>query len=130
MHEILTVASLIEMEAGSNEERPTIASVIYNRLSSDYSYLEIDATIQYILEERKERLTEQDLLIDSPYNTYLNKGLPPGPIANPGLASIKAALKPDETDYFYYALNKQGTHNFFNNYNDFDTFVDSDEFGG
>ncbi|NLO48173.1 MAG: endolytic transglycosylase MltG [Clostridiales bacterium] len=130
MHEVVTVASLIEMEAGNNQERPTIASVIYNRLASDYSYLEIDATIQYVLEERKAYLTNQDLLIDSPYNTYLNKGLPPGPIANPGIASIKAALEPEETDYFYYALNKENTHNFFNNYADFEVFVKSDEFGG
>jgi UPF0755 protein len=118
------------MEAGSDEERPTIASVIYNRLSSDYSYLEIDATIQYILPERKEYLTESDLLTDSPYNTYMNKGLPPGPIANPGLASIQAALEPAETDYFYYALNTEGTHNFFNNYDEFNAFTDSEEFGG
>jgi UPF0755 protein len=130
MHQILTLASLIEMEAGSDEERPTIASVIYNRLSSDYSYLEIDATIQYILPERKEYLTESDLLTDSPYNTYMNKGLPPGPIANPGLASIQAALEPAETDYFYYALNTEGTHNFFNNYDEFNAFTDSEEFGG
>ena len=74
--------------------------VIYNRLcSKQYPLLQIDATIQYILEERKEELSAEDLAISSPYNTYKNPGLPAGPIANPGLNSIKAALYPQDTSY-------------------------------
>ena len=131
VREIVIVASLIEMEAANDEERPNIASVIYNRLSSsDYPFLQIDATIQYILPERKDRLTYDDLLIDDPYNTYLYKGLTPGPIASPGLASIKAALEPAETEYYFYALNKSGAHSFFEDYYSFDAFVSSEDFGG
>ena len=119
------------MEAANDEERPNIASVIYNRLSSsDYPFLQIDATIQYILPERKDRLTYDDLLIDDPYNTYLYKGLTPGPIASPGLASIKAALEPAETEYYFYALNKSGAHSFFEDYYSFEAFVNSEDFGG
>ena len=130
-HEILTVASLIEMEAGSDTERPTIASVIFNRLTSSYyPYLQIDATILYALGERKESLTYKDLEIDSPYNTYKYTGLPPGPIANPGMASIRAALNPESTGYYFYALNKQGTHNFFATLSQFERFTNSSEFGG
>ena len=131
LHEIVTVASLVEMEAGKDSERPTISSVIYNRLSSSYyPYLQIDAAIQYALEERKESLTNEDLEIDSPYNTYKYTGLPPGPIANPGLASIRAALEPESTGYYFYALNKSGSHNFFATMDQFEYFVNSSEFGG
>ena len=131
LHEIMTVASLIEMEAGKDTERATIASVIYNRLNSSYyPYLQIDATIQYALEERKESLTNADLQIDSPYNTYKYTGLPPGPIANPGLASIRAALEPESTGYYFYALNKSGSHNFFATQSQFEYFINSSEFGG
>ncbi len=131
LREILTVASLIEMEAGSDTERATIASVIFNRLSSSaYPYLQVDATIQYALEERKPTLTSEDLEIDSPYNTYKYPGLPPGPIANPGMASIRAALSPETTGYYFYALNKHGTHNFFTTMSQFEYFVYSSDFGG
>lgn len=131
MHEIVTIASLIEMEAGSDTERGTVASVIYNRLNSSYyPYLQIDATIQYVLEERKEYLTEKDLQVDSPYNTYKYTGIPPGPISNPGLASLRSALNPESTGYYFYALNKNGVHNFFSSYNEFLNFINSDVFGG
>lgn len=131
VHEIITIASLIEKEAGNDAERPTIASVIYNRLnSSDFPYLNIDATVQYALPERKEQLTYEDLEIDSPYNTYLYPGLPAGPIANPGLASIEAALNPESTNYYFYALNLENSHNFFTNSSEFEAFVNSDQFGG
>ncbi len=131
VRDIVTVASLVEMEAGKETERATIASVIYNRLNSSYyPYLQIDATIQYALEERKESLTNEDLEIDSPYNTYKYPGLPPGPIANPGLASIRAALEPEDTGYYFYALNKTGSHNFFATQSQFESFVNSSEFGG
>ena len=131
LREIVIVASLIEKEAGSDTERATIASVIYNRLqSTSYPYLQIDATIQYAMGEHKEYLTSEDLEVDSPYNTYKYTGLPPGPIANPGLASIRAALSPESTGYYFYALDKSGKHKFFSSYNEFLRFINSSDFGG
>jgi UPF0755 protein len=101
LHDMLTIASLIEREARVDHERAMVASVIYNRLAINMS-LQIDATIQYILDEPKEFLLYADLEIPSPYNTYLNNGLPPGPIAAPGKESVKAALNPAVSDYYYY----------------------------
>ena len=95
-HEIMIVASIIEEETDGSDQRD-IASVIYNRLETDGEtdgYLQMDSTIQFILEERKEELTAEDLAIDSPYNTYLYPGLPEGPISNPGMEAIQAALYP------------------------------------
>ncbi len=113
IHEIVIIASMIEREAKYDEERPLVSSVIYNRLkSSNFPYLQIDATVQYALPEYKEVLTDEDLAIDSPYNTYKVKGLPAGPISNPGLAAIRAALYPDDTDYYYYVVRKNGYHYF------------------
>ncbi|NCC58945.1 MAG: hypothetical protein EOM17_15195, partial [Synergistales bacterium] len=86
-------------------------------------------TIQYALGEHKEVITDADLQIDSPYNTYLNTGLPPGPICNPGLASIKAALQPADTDYYYYALDTEtGTHQFFETYEAQQEFVSGQDY--
>jgi UPF0755 protein len=113
MQEILTIASLIEKEAANDDERGEIASVIYNRLNSkNLKKLQIDATIQYFLPERKEQLTIADTQIDNPYNTYIYEGLPPGPICNPGMKSIRAAINPDETNYYFYALTEEGVHEF------------------
>ena len=124
VRKILTVASLIEKEAGSDQERSLISSVIYNRLNTRvHELLQIDATVEYALGEHKTELTANDLAVDNPYNTYKNKGLPPGPIANPGLASIMAAIHPDNTDYYFYALNDTGTHNFFETYMDQQDFL-------
>lgn len=111
--EIITIASLIEREAKLAEERPIISSVIHNRLESEM-LLQIDATIQYVLGKQKERLYYKDLEVKSPYNTYLNKGLPPTPIAVPGISCIEAALYPDDTPYFYYRTknDNSGGHNF------------------
>lgn len=114
LYEILVLASLIEREAQVPSERPIIASVYYNRLKKNM-LLQCDATVQYALGKQKPVLTYQDLEIDSPYNTYRHKGLPPGPIANPGLDSIKAALNPESTDYLYYVRNdvkNDGSHVF------------------
>ena len=123
VYKIVTVASLIEREAGADSERTTIASVIYNRLTTRvHELLQIDASVEYALGEHKTKLTESDLAVDDPYNTYKYKGLPPGPIANPGLSSIMAAIYPENTDYFFYALNANGTHNFF------DTYMDQQDF--
>jgi UPF0755 protein len=118
-YELVTVASLIEKEASNPEERPLVASVIYNRIRQDMP-LQIDATVQYALERPKEELSLADLKIDSPYNTYENTGLPPGPICSPGRQSLEAAINPAETDYLYYVLKPNGEEHFFtSNYNEF-----------
>jgi UPF0755 protein len=118
-YELLTVASLIEKEASNPEERPLVASVIYNRIRQDMP-LQIDATVQYALERPKEELSLADLKIDSPYNTYENTGLPPGPICSPGQQSLEAAINPAETDYLYYVLKPNGEEHFFtSNYEEF-----------
>ena len=123
MQEVVTVASMIEKEAANDDERAMIAAVIYNRIEAGMP-LQIDSTIMYVLPEHKDVLTVEDTKIDSPYNTYLNKGLPPTPIANPGLASIKATLSPASTQALYYALDAEsGTHKFFTNYGEFQAFV-------
>lgn len=126
-HELVTVASLIEKESANAEERPVIASVIYNRLRKDMP-LQIDATIQYALKRPKENLSYADLEIRSPYNTYKNEGLPPGPICSPSLQSIQAALEPAETDHLYYVLNASGEEHFFTN--DYDDFLRAKEEAG
>lgn len=115
LYEILTIASLIEEEARFDDEKPIIASVIYNRLEQDM-LLQIDATVQYILDEKKQRLLYRDLDIESPYNTYLNKGLPPGPICSPGDKAIRAALNPADTDYLFYFALANGEHVFTESY--------------
>ncbi len=120
INQVLTIASLIERETRVKDEKAIVSSVIKNRIDLGMP-LQIDATIQYALGEQKERLLYADLEIDSPYNTYKIKGLPPGPICSPGIDSIYAALHPAETDYLYYVLNPSlnGTHSFTNNYNQF-----------
>jgi UPF0755 protein len=118
-HQLVTVASLIEKEAASPEEKPLVASVIYNRLDRDMP-LQIDATIQYALERPKTNLSLHDLKVTSPYNTYENKGLPPGPICSPSRESLEAALNPEQTNYLYYVLKADGEGHFFTaNYKDF-----------
>ncbi len=114
----LVLASLIEREARLEEDRPLVASVIYNRLGIGMK-LDIDATLQYALgfqedEKRwwKKSLTNEDKRLNSPYNTYTNPGLPPAPISNPGLSSIKAALNTTETDYMYYITDSSGKNRY------------------
>lgn len=109
--EVVTLASLVEREAKLDQERPLVASVFLNRLKYGIP-LGSCATIQYILGEPKDPLTYADLKIPSPYNTYLHQGLPPGPIANPGLASIKAVLYPAQEDYLYFVARGDGSHQF------------------
>jgi UPF0755 protein len=113
MHEVLTLASIVEREARVDHERPLIAGVFYNRLRIGQR-LESCATIQYILGETKEFLTFADLELPSPYNTYQNAGLPPGPIAASGEASIMAVLYPEESDYYFfnYKYDSSGEHYF------------------
>ena len=109
--EVITLASIIEGEAIYNRERPVIAGVYHNRLKIGMR-LQADPTIQYIVDDSPRRLLKKDLKIDSPYNTYLNYGLPPGPINNPGLESIKAALYPADTEYLFFVARGDGYHNF------------------
>ena len=115
---VITIASIIEKEARIDSERPLISSVIVNRLN-DGMMLQIDATVIYALGEHVETVLDKHLEVDSPYNTYRNYGLPIGPISNPGLESIKAALKPENTDYLFYVLQDEKTHYFTNNDVDF-----------
>jgi UPF0755 protein len=110
-HQLLTVAAMIERETRVPDERPVVASVIYNRLAKGMR-LEIDATVLYALGRHKDVVTLEDLTVDSPYNTYRYAGLPPGPIANPGLAAIAAAGAPAHTPYLYYVLKPDGRHHF------------------
>lgn len=111
VQEVVVVASLIEKEARVAAERTRIAGVIYNRLKIGMP-LQIDATILYSLGQHKEQINNRDLQVDSPYNTYRHTGLPPGPIACPGLASIKAALDPESHGYYYYVAKGDGSHYF------------------
>ena len=107
VYDVLTIASMVEREVSVPRERPLVAAVIYNRLARGEP-LFIDATIRFATDNWQEPLTESELAIDSPYNTRLNGGLPPGPIGSPGLASIKAAARPAETDDWLYVV-KPGT---------------------
>lgn len=111
----VTVGSIVEKEAAKESDRPLIASVIMNRLKLNKP-LQIDATIQFILGTPKPKLYNSDLQIPSAYNTYLHRGLPPGPIANPGHAALQAALHPAQTDYLYYVAKKDGYHVFAKTY--------------
>jgi UPF0755 protein len=110
-HQLVTLASMIEREARSDAEKPTIASVYYNRLRRNMK-LECDATVRYALSKWPEPLTRDDLKTSSPYNTYLHKGLPPGPISTIGRRSLEAALRPARSDYLYYCLKDVRTHHF------------------
>jgi len=112
--EVVTLASLVERETPQPSERPLIAGVFTNRLQRRMP-LECDPTVIYALELAGRyggTLEAADLRFASPYNTYLNKGLPPGPIANPGEASLRAAFAPQKTDYLYFVANTQGGHFF------------------
>lgn len=118
MHDIVTVASLVEREAQRDDERARIAGVIYNRLnnSSEFPYLQVDASVLYGLGRTSGKLTDEDLKSDSPYNLYTSEGLPPGPICNPGYASLYAASHPESHDYYYYVAMPDGSHLFASSY--------------
>lgn len=111
----VTLASLVEKEAVKESDRSLIASVLMNRLKINQP-LQVDATIQFLLGTPKPKLYNKDLQIPSPYNTYLHRGLPPGPIANPGDASLQAVLHPAQTDFLYYVAKKDGYHVFAKTY--------------
>ena len=133
LNQILTIASLIEKETDGTD-RENIASVIYNRLNNvgeTYHKLQIDASLIYGLGENYTgTLTSSDLNYNTPYNLSMYEGLPPTPIANPGLASIQAALDPAQTNYYFYALGKDKVHHFFKTYAEHASFVSSSQYAG
>lgn len=115
LHEVVTLASLVEREARLPAERAVIAGVLLNRLRKGMR-LQCDATVQYARGQHKSRLRYRDLKVNSPYNTYLHAGLPPGPICNPGLACLQAALQPARTPYLFYVARRNGSHLFTRTY--------------
>ena len=123
MHDVCVIASLIERECRVDEERPVVASVIFNRLEIGMK-LQLDCTVQYAQGENKERLTLKDTEITSPYNTYQIPALPAGPISNFGYASLHAAVNPANTEYLYYVARNDGTnkHNFAVTYGEFSEY--------
>ena len=118
--EIITIASMIEREGNNVHDYSKISSVFHNRLknSAEYPYLDSDATVQYGLNSHKSRLEEGDTSIEHPYNTYKNRGLPPGPIANPGYEAIYAALYPESTPYYYFLSRNDGVTVYSRNYDE------------
>jgi len=126
VHEMLTIAAMIEKETDGTD-RAKIASVIYNRLNNPgyetAGYLNIDATILYATGQQVTQYDRDN--VNSPYNTFLYKGLPPGPIANPGMESIQAAMQPESTDLYYYALGDDGLHHFYKTYAGLQEFLGS-----
>jgi UPF0755 protein len=119
---VITLASIVQGETNIKEEMPVIAGVYKNRLVKDMK-LEADPTIQYFIPDGPKRLLFSDLKIDSPYNTYLNKGLPPGPINNPGIDAVKAALNPENHNYIFFVATGEGGHKFSENYQQHQTAV-------
>lgn len=123
VRDIVIIASMIERETDGSD-RATISSVIYNRWQNTGAetagYLGVDATLVYALGRT---ITQDDYTADTPYNTYTNQGLPPGPISNPGMASINAAMEPESTNYYYYALGNDGTHSFFRTLSEQQNFI-------
>ena len=122
IEQVVNLASIVEKEAVLDEDRPIIASVFYNRLKIGMP-LQSDATLQYIFETRKKSITYNDLKIDSPYNTYIKKGLPPTPIANPSIKSIEAVLEPSNTDYLYFVASIDGGNVYSKTYEEHKTNV-------
>jgi UPF0755 protein len=134
LKQIITIASLIEKET-TGSDQSQIAAVIYNRLNDSgshgtYRMLNVDASLLYVLPDHTGSITSKDKETNSPYNLYRNAGLPPTPIANPGVKAIDAALNPDHTDYYYYALGTDDTHHFFETYQEHQNFLDSSEYAG
>jgi UPF0755 protein len=117
LHEIVTLASIIEKEAFFSDEEPIISSVYHNRLKLGW-LLEADPTVQYAIGRHKSRLTYKDLKVRSPYNTYIHKGLPPGPICSPGISAIRAAVFPKKTPYLYFVAKTDGRHIFSKTFKD------------
>ena len=123
IYDLVTLASLVEKEARYAEDRPIIAQVFFKRLRIGMP-LQSDTTLQYLLDAPKEDVSIADTKIDSPYNTYQHYGLPPGPIASPGMAAIEAVLYPADTDYLYFVADRQGHNHYSNSYEEHLAIVD------
>ena len=117
IHDLVTLASLVEKEARYDADRPIIAQVFLKRLKIGMP-LQTDASLQYLMDVPKEDVSISDTKIDSPYNTYQNAGLPPGPIANPGMAAIEAVLHPADTDYLYFVADRDGHNHYASTYDE------------
>jgi len=111
LHQVVTIASIIEKETGVEEEKPIVSAVIRRRLALGMP-LQMDPTVIYGVKRFDGTVTRKDLRTEGPYNTYLNRGLPQGPIANPGLAALAAALNPSNAEYLYFVSNNDGSHTF------------------
>jgi UPF0755 protein len=122
MHQLLTLASIIEKEAVEPSEMPLISAVFWNRLKRDMP-LQADPTVQFAVGKDRKRLTRDDLQVDSPYNTYRRQGLPPGPIASPGRAAIRAAVRPAKVNYLYFVAMDERHHQFSTNLADHNAAV-------
>ena len=122
VHEVVTLASIIEKETGAPSERPVISSVFHNRLKKNMR-LASDPTVIYGIKDFDGNLTRKDLTTKTPYNTYKIKGLPPGPIANPGAKAMEAALYPGDTDYLFFVSKRDGTHYFSKTYQEHEKAV-------
>lgn len=107
LHDVMIMASIVEKEAAGDSDRAVVAGILWKRFDTGLA-LQVDAPFLYILGKESSELTRADLAINSPYNTYRNKGLPPTPIGNPGLASIKASIHPQTSPYLYYLHDKDG----------------------
>ena len=110
-NEVVTLASIVQGEAARRSEMNMISSVYHNRLNKNM-LLQADPTIQYIIPGENRRLWNKDLKVKSPYNTYIHKGLPPGPISNPGLSALMASVNPEKSDYLYFVSDAEGGHMF------------------
>ncbi len=128
VHQIVTLASMIEKETGDASERPIISSVFHNRLKMSMR-LESDPTVIYGIEDFDGNITKRHLKTETPYNTYLIDGLPPGPIANPGLEALKAALYPADTPFLYFVSKGDSTHQFSTNFADHQKAVNKYQLG-
>ena len=115
--EILTLASILEREANSPESMRIVSGILQGRMEAGMP-LQADASVENILDKPLKELTPDDLKVDSPYNTYLNRGLPPTPIGNPGIEAITAALEPTATDYVYYITDSEGNFHYAKTYNE------------
>ena len=123
LNEIITMASLIQKEAWKSKDRRLISGVLWSRIDKGMK-LQVDAVFPYIIGKNTFQLTYDDLTVDSPYNTYKYKGLPPGPIANPGLDAIEAALHPEKTKYVYYLADMRGTTHYAITYGEHERNID------
>ena len=115
IYELITLASMVEKEARFEEDRPMIAQVFFKRLQVGMP-LQSDTTLQYLMNGPKEDVSIEDTKMESPYNTYQHQGLPPGPIASPGIAAIRAVLYPADTDYLYFVADRQGHNHYSRSY--------------